>query len=365
MPCDGKLNTSQADTDCPATREPNSYRCDPLLKLNQMQNLGTHNSFHTRPAEGQMVEIIREKFSYFVGQAKYRHAPLTRQLNALGVRHFEFDVFADPEGGRFSTIPLLKGTGESVDRKIPELLSPGFKVFHLAQIDPDSSCWTLMQCLTEIKQWSDEHPQHLPIMIMIEEKSVDYLGLTHYLPSIAYTEEDYQSLDGEIRSVFPATKLITPDDVKGGYESLEAAVLAGAWPSLQASRGKVLFTQYHGRRLESLTGAVMFPDTRPDDPQAAFIVVEDIVEEFEQVRAWVEQGYIVRTRSDINLQEAVENDRSRLDKALQSGAHFISTDVPEPNPVINPNFSVQIPGGKPARCNPVTAPQWCRPEDIE
>ena len=27
--------------------------------------------------------------------------------------------------------------------------------------------------------------------------------------------------------------------------------------------------------------------------------------------------------------------------------------------------SKQVPGGTPARCNPINAPAWCRPEDIE
>ena len=38
----------------------------------------------------------------------------------------------------------------------------------------------------------------------------------------------------EIRSVFDAGKMIAPDDVRGKHATLEEAVLAGEWPSVEA-----------------------------------------------------------------------------------------------------------------------------------
>jgi hypothetical protein len=52
------------------------------------------------------------------------------------------------------------------------------------------------------------------------------------------------------------------------------------------------------------------------------------------------------------------------DAALASGAHFVSTDYEEPNPAFS-SYVVTIPGGTPARCNPVTAPADCSPTDVE
>ena len=109
----------------------------------------------------------------------------------------------------------------------------------------------------------------------------------------------------------------------------------------------------------------MFPTPKPGNDYAAVIIVEDIIADFDKVQRWVEQGYLVRTRSDVDLKEARNSDYSRLEAALASGAHFISTDVPEPNPMINPKFQIQIPDGTPGRCNPITAPDWCKPGDIE
>ncbi|MDX1734733.1 MAG: Ca2+-dependent phosphoinositide-specific phospholipase C, partial [Halioglobus sp.] len=126
---------------------PGDYPRDAELRINQLQSLGTHNSFHPHPVGEPIESIIRKRYKYFVGQAEYRHAPLTRQLQELGVRNIELDIFADPGGGNFNRIPILAMVGESPRRNIPELDEPGFKVLHLPQIDPDSTCWTLKRCL--------------------------------------------------------------------------------------------------------------------------------------------------------------------------------------------------------------------------
>lgn len=341
------------------------YARDNDIRLNEIQNLGTHNSFHPYPVDEPLDSIIRKRYKWFVGYGEYRHAPLTEQLERLGVRHLELDVFADHKGGNFSRIPILASVGKSPERNIPDLDTPGFKVLHLPQIDPHSTCWTLVQCLTEIRTWSDSNPGHMPLMVMIEVKDVDFLGLASYIPIRPFTEDDFAALDGEIRSVFPADRLITPDDIQGDYATLEQAVLENGWPTLAQSRGKILFVQYHGRMRKSTAGHVMFPTPKPGNDYAAVIIVEDIIADFDKVQRWVEQGYLVRTRSDVDLKEARNSDYSRLEAALASGAHFISTDVPEPNPMINPKFEIRIPDGTPGRCNPITAPDWCKPGDIE
>jgi hypothetical protein len=53
------------------------------------------------------------------------------------------------------------------------------------------------------------------------------------------------------------------------------------------------------------------------------------------------------------------------DTALASGAQFVSTDYPVPDPLIDPEFSVGLPGGVVARCNPLITPDWCSDTDIE
>ena len=44
------------------------------------------------------------------------------------------------------------------------------------------------------------------------------------------------------------------------------------------------------------------------------------------------------------------------DAAIASGAQFVSTDYPVPDPDFGTGYMVAIPDGMPARCNPISAP---------
>ena len=54
-----------------------------------------------------------------------------------------------------------------------------------------------------------------------------------------------------------------------------------------------------------------------------------------------------------------------LSAALASGAQWVSTDYPVPDPDFGTGYFVQIPDGSPARCNPVNAPPGCRSAALE
>jgi hypothetical protein len=72
----------------------------------------------------------------------------------------------------------------------------------------------------------------------------------------------------------------------------------------------------------------------------------------------------VKTAADADAVEARANNLTRATTALASGAQVIATDYPVPDPTIGP-YVVQFPRSAIARCNPVTAPKWCRTRDIE
>ena len=112
-------------------------------------------------------------------------------------------------------------------------------------------------------------------------------------------------LDAEIRSVFPEEQMITPDDVRGGSATLEDAVLTKGWPTArqQPRQGHVP----HGQRglvprratlagHPSLEGRVLFTNSDPGQPDAAFLKRNDPTDP--TIPGLVEQGYVVRTRSD-------------------------------------------------------------------
>jgi hypothetical protein len=63
--------------------------------------------------------------------------------------------------------------------------------------------------------------------------------------------------------------------------------------------------------------------------------------------------------------QARTGDVTQRDAALASGAQFVSTDYPVPDADFGTGYLVEIPGGMPARCNPISAPADCTPLDIE
>ena len=100
-------------------------------------------------------------------------------------------------------------------------------------------------------------------------------------------------------------------------------------------------------------------EANPGTPEAAFLGMNTPSDE---ITERVSEGYLVRTRSDTDTEEARSGDTSRRDEALASGAHFISTDYYRPDPrhesdTTWTDYSVRLPGDYFARVNPVSGPQ--------
>jgi hypothetical protein len=166
--------------------------------------------------------------------------------------------------------------------------------------------------------------------------------------------------------------MITPDQVRGSHKTLEEAVLAGDWPTLGASRGKVLFaldnddlSKVYAEGHPSLEGRAAFTNATPGQPDAAFVKRNSAVKDAAEITDLVKKGYVVRTLVDGDPKTAMANDRTAADAALPSGAQWISTDYPVPDPAVSATYVVKIDGGTPGRCNPVNAPASCKPADIE
>jgi hypothetical protein len=177
-------------------------------------------------------------------------------------------------------------------------------------------------------------------------------------------------IDEEIRAIFPEDRLITPDFVRGDAQSLEAVILNEGWPLLEAVRGRIMLALDNGGAIRdlyteghpALAGRVMFTDSAPGTPEAAFAKRND-PSDFEAIQALVAQGYIVRTRADADTVQARTGDTTRREEALESGAQLVSTDYPVPDPRFT-DYQVSIPGGFIARCNPVNATTECASEDL-
>jgi hypothetical protein len=311
-------------TGLPAARPPApapAYPLDGTLRLNQIQLLGTHNSYHVAPAGDDLTP-----------DRDITQSSLTVQLERQSVRQVELDVHAGRPGG--------------------------LAVFHV-EGDEGTTCPTFLQCLTEVRAWSQRNRGHVPLFVLVEPK--DDPG----------APVDPAAVDAEVRRVFPPAELLTPDDVQGDAPSLRQAVQERGWPSLGATRDKVVVVlnaavparASYTSGETSLRGRAMFVYSDPASPLAAFMSVPDARLEGARLGFLVRAGYMVRTRADDSGVEARAGDLTRATAALASGAQLVSTDYPVPAPS---GYVVAVPGS-PARCNPVTVPAGtpCSPQDVE
>jgi hypothetical protein len=353
---------------------------DRTVRINQIQVIGSHNSYHSgiAPSERKLIEQQNPKA---MRALDYAHAPLTDQLTG-GVRQLEIDIYADSKGGRYSHPAIVGKVAEAGLPADPdfdpqhEMDKPGFKVMHVMDVDQRSSCHTFIACLTAIRGWSQQHQQHLPIFILVETKQGREGSAPQAHTPEPFTSETFDALDAEIRSVFSSNEMITPDQVRGSYDTLLEAVQStspgssassqktGGWPTLSNSRGKVIFlmdqrnvgpvyTQGHA----SLRGRLIFTNAAPGSPDAAFTEENDGTKA--EIDVLSRQGYLIRTRTDDGTEAARTNDLTRADIALSSGAQMLSTDYPSSEPSRWTGFFVGLPHGLIARCNPITAPPGC------
>jgi len=343
----------------------------PKVTINQIQVLASHNSYHVEP-EPILLATLRSVLGAAADGFEYTHRPLADELDA-GVRQVELDVFVDdPGGGRYAhpkLVPLL-----GLDPVDPALAGPGLKVLHVQEVDYRSTCPTVVDCLQDIRDWSHDHPAHLPITIQIEAKDdviPDPAGLGFVQP-LAWTAPHFSTLEAEIRSVFGPDDIITPGEVKGRSPSLADAVHKGRWPTLDESRGQVMFMlddkgakrDAYRAEVPDVDDRLVFVDVPPTDPDAAMTVVNDPIGDAARIRELVAEGFIVRTRADADTVQARSGDTTMRDAAFASGAQYVSTDYVFPDDRFGTGYVVDLPGDGPARCNPVNAPNRCKNADL-
>ncbi len=293
------------------------YPKDDLLRLGDLQAKGTHNSYHVAPDPFQLADW------------NYTHSPLGVQLGAHGIRQFELDININVFDDRF-------------------------EVYHIIRIDEGTTCFTLVDCLEDMKRWSDDNRAHAPIVVMVEIKD----GF-----DASYAEHFFELFEEELLSVWPEDRLITPDFVRGDYATLREALADRGWPTLGEIRSCALFffldsgehRDFYTHGDTSLDGRLAFVTASSDKPYGAITSLDDPIGEADAIDSEVAAGMLVRTRVDTLSDEGPEVDPARLDAALASGAQFLSTDIED----------LALPDGSPVRCNPVTAPADCAAADLE
>ena len=367
------------------------------LKINQLQIVGTHNSY-AQPADPRVLDLVSpiinglmQKYSSSMSEEQkakfkeyhpygmdlkeglhYNHPDFEEQLNA-NLRGLEIDVYYDPEGNRFSEpaaykVLQAKGISDLAPFNKKGLDQPGFKVLHMADIDFRTHYPTLKDALTVLRKWSDLHPGHSPVFMMIEAKDSGFPILENSTKVLAFDRKAYDELDEEILKYLGKDKIIMPKDVQGNYPTLKEAVTHHHWPTLKESAGKFIFMLLPGSAGTlssknnpylidgSLKERLMFLNSEPDDPFAGFILRDNAIVRQKEIQDLVKQGFIVRTRSDIETYEAKNNDFTRSKAAFSSGAQVISTDFFRPGNTYGTSYFVQPPSGKAYLNNPVNSP---------
>jgi len=326
-------------------------------KLNETQVIGSHNSYKSSmPAP--ILDYLKKVSPGAAQSLEYEHLPLSEQLD-LGLRNLELDVFHDPSGGKYANPKSLTMLPEGTvfDSK-KELQEPGMKLFHVQDLDVQSHHLLFKNALLELKSWSNQHPDHHPIFILINAKD-GQVPMT--VSPLSFTGTALDSIDLEVRTYLGMDKLITPDLVRGGYASLEKAVLAGNWPEMKAARGKFLFVldeseekirRYLTQKPE-LKNAVLFVNLKEGNPEAGFRIINNPVDNETYIQDLVRKGYIIRTRADSDTKEARTGDYTKFEKAKASGAQVISTDYYLPSTLFPSDFSVSFDGKTFERPNPI------------
>ncbi len=328
------------------------------VKINQVQLIGSHNSYK-QAIEPALLTMLKRADSTTIKSIEYSHIGLSDQLNR-GLLNLEIDIYADTKGGKYAH---PKGLDWAVGQKPYDtegvMNQPGFKVFHIQDIDFRSNCPTFAACLQELKQWSDAHPNHYPVFITMNAKDevIKRPGFT--IPE-KFTAPLFDQLDSVIVAGLGRRKLITPDDVRGQAQTLEAAVLAGNWPTMKAAKGKFLFVldETGDKRATYLTGhpslkgRTLFANAEPGTPEAAFLILNNPVADADKIQNLVRKGYIVRTRADADTKEARANDKRTFEAACRSGAQIITTDYYAPSTFFKSDYVISFDGGNYLRLNP-------------
>ncbi len=108
-------------------------------RLNEIQVIGSHNSYHFAPPPA-VLGLIGKVRKDALAAWDYSHPPIREQLQKDGLRQFELDVYGDPEGCLYAQPFILKMAalaGKKTPPSDPKRLmqKPGFTILHVPGID--------------------------------------------------------------------------------------------------------------------------------------------------------------------------------------------------------------------------------------
>ena len=279
------------------------------IRLNEVSFLATHNSY--QPRASLPYRLLLKAVSIIPGVpadgrlAGFEMEGLTEQLEH-GIRSLELDV-------------------EAVEKK--DGLS--FIVTHYL-LDNRSSCQDFGKALEELVLWSEHNPCHLPLIILIEPKTIKFpLGGMR-----SFDADCAAALDDVIRSG-TGERLLTPDSMLGPYSSFAAMRADNGWPLLEECLGRILFVLHPCQATDdyvamdrSIRTQAMFPCLRYEgirEDHASFILDNNPESAANHHAEVVEDlRLMVRTRAD----DYPQFSEARYAASDRCGAQIVTTDYP-------------------------------------
>ncbi|MGQ4510828.1 Ca2+-dependent phosphoinositide-specific phospholipase C [Streptomyces sp. DW26H14] len=162
------------------------------------------------------------------------------QSTAVGI-HNTYDTAAFP----YLANGLDTGTGLVELDTWTNLVGPAFRVSHdpvgnsnnctgsttVAGLTTGSTNKDLGGCLTDLKTWSDAHPDHAPVVVKVEMKD----GF------LADSGRGPDQFDALVNSKLGDSVFRPADLTAGKYATLDDAAKANAWPTRAQLKGKFVF----------------------------------------------------------------------------------------------------------------------------
>ncbi|MCL2106294.1 MAG: Ca2+-dependent phosphoinositide-specific phospholipase C [Oscillospiraceae bacterium] len=186
-------------------------------RLNELRFLATHNSYKAyNPSAEKLMKYLIAPLGFTWErewrQWSYGFEPLSEQFDK-GIRSIELDVMREKDGFRCAHIPI---------------------------VDYASNCPDFGLALKEIALWSDAHPDHLPITVLVEPKITALLGgkIFH-----RFGIEDVLALEALTARVL-GSRLYTPGEMLAEHEDFKQLRSAGDYPALSELLGKIIVI-YH------------------------------------------------------------------------------------------------------------------------
>ncbi|MDR1410364.1 MAG: hypothetical protein LBJ12_08955 [Oscillospiraceae bacterium] len=281
------------------------------VKFNQLRGIITHNSYKQQMPPVSSL-IFNSLYRFGVGRKaefEYTFQPLSDQLNS-GVMGLELDVSYTKEKDGLAR----------------------FLFCHAPLIDMNSSAIDAAAAFREIALWSQAHPKHLPIVLLLEPKDISIPPFKLY----GMDDGHLADFDRIVRENL-GEALLMPAEMLGGYSDFAAMRKADGWLPLEKTLGKVIALLHPGHVTDAyfaldgtLRTQAMFPAlgrNEWENPQASFVLVNDPKEAYDnRAKLIEEQNLIVRSRLDSYPDYTPEEYKL----CMESGAQWMSSDYPIP-----------------------------------